>query len=177
MICEKCHGRGFTESGIKCKCKLERELGLYLPAITKGVKLRESIKNKPEISNKNYLIISAVSDYASILKTHLVCRYIENNNYTYGIYNGVILIDAYVGEDSALESIKNLDMLVLELGNDTENKALPSVLSYLLNERFKFNKITWVYISPKNITRIKNLYGQDVYDFIFDSGNFVRVNK
>ena len=166
--CFECQDRGFIPQKdgtyVRCNCRLKKELLNYLGEY-KDYKIKDTIKKNIESYRTNLLFNG--TDYnlfGSAVKTILAVTYLDNSEYDYQSITGNDLVDGIFATDEYGSKVNNIyydtDLLILKLGRDNINKALPDLMANLLTYRKEKKKDTIVYIYKEaKEARLKQYYG------------------
>ena len=166
--CFECQDRGFLPQKdgtyVRCNCRLKKELLNYLGEY-KDYKIKDTIKKNIESYRTNLLFNG--TDYnlfGSAVKTILAVTYLDNSEYDYQSITGNDLVDGIFATDEYGSKVNNIyydtDLLILKLGRDNINKALPDLMANLLTYRKEKKKDTIVYIYKEaKEARLKQYYG------------------
>ena len=167
--CFLCQDRGFIPQKdgtyVRCSCRLKKDLLEFLGEF-KDFKIRQDIKAKFDNYNGINLIFNG-QDYnlfGGVVKTILAVNYLDNSEYSYecvtgnDLANGIFETDEY--GNRATNIYYDTDLLILKLGRDNMNKALPDLLANLLTYRSekKLPTIAYIYKEAKE-SRLKQYYG------------------
>ena len=173
--CFECQDRGFIlqKDGtyVRCACRLKKDLLNYLGEY-KDFKILKSMKAR--IDNYKCNLILRKQEYntfGNVVKTILALSYLDDASITYESITGNDLIDGYFITDEYGGKIYNVyydtDILILKLGRDNINKAMPDLLANLLTYRKEKNKITIIYeYKEANDSRMKQYYGEVAIDIM-----------
>ena len=176
--CRVCHGRGAIrrEDGSfhRCVCRIREELSNWLGPRLRHVQMAEFEEVRTADIPRNFLFYGGYNTYLSVLKSLLVCSFFQNHgSFGFEIISGYGIVNCYLGKDgednSNVDRFLIPDVLVLELGNDPDNKLMPQLLSHIMKSRVvDKSKRTWVYVEPtKNEgSAISNSYGLEVKDML-----------
>lgn len=166
--CFECQDRGFIPQKdgtyVRCNCRLKKELLNYLGEY-KDYKIKDTIKKNIDGYRTNLLFNG--TDYnlfGSAVKTILAVTYLDNSEYDYQSITGNDLVDGIFATDEYGSKVNNIyydtDLLILKLGRDNINKALPDLMANLLTYRKEKKKDTIVYIYREaKEARLKQYYG------------------
>lgn len=185
--CQVCHGRGAVkredDSYHRCICRIREELSTWLGPRLRHVQMAEFEEVRTAEIPRNFLFYGGYNTYLSVLKSLLVCAFFQNHgSFGFEIISGYGIVNCYLGKDgednSNVDRFLIPDVLVLELGNDPDNKLMPQLLSHIMKSRVvDKSKRTWVYVEPtKNEgSAISNSYGLEVKD-ILSSPDFPKLS-
>ena len=166
--CFLCQDRGFIPQKdgtyIRCSCRLKKELLNYLDEY-KDFKIKDTIKRN--IDNYKTNLLFNGTDYnlfGSAVKTILAVTYLDNPKFEYQSITGNDLANGIFETDEWGSKVNNIyydtDLLILKLGRDNINKALPDLLANLLTYRKEKKLATIVYIYKEaKEARLKQYYG------------------
>lgn len=166
--CFLCQDRGFIPQKdgtyIRCSCRLKKELLNYLDEY-KDFKIKDTIKRN--IDNYKTNLLFNGTDYnlfGSAIKTILAVTYLDNPEYEYQSITGNDLANGIFETDEWGSKVNNIyydtDLLILKLGRDNINKALPDLMANLLTYRKEKKLATIVYIYKEaKEARLKQYYG------------------
>ena len=152
--CFLCQDRGFIPQKdgtyIRCSCRLKKELLNYLEEY-KDFKIKDTIKRN--IDNYKTNLLFNGTDYnlfGSAVKTILAVTYLDNPKFEYQSITGNDLANGIFETDEWGSKVNNIyydtDLLILKLGRDNINKALPDLMANLLTYRKEKKLATIVYI-------------------------------
>lgn len=166
--CFLCQDRGFIPQKdgtyVRCSCRLKKELLNYLDEY-KDFKIKDTIKRN--IDNYKTNLLFNGTDYnlfGSAIKTILAVTYLDNPAFEYQSITGNDLANGIFETDEWGSKVNNIyydtDLLILKLGRDNINKALPDLMANLLTYRKekKLPTIVYIYIEAKE-ARLKQYYG------------------
>lgn len=166
--CFLCQDRGFIPQKdgtyVRCSCRLKKELLNYLDEY-KDFKIKDTIKKN--IDNYKTNLLFNGTDYnlfGSAVKTILAVTYLDNPKFEYQSITGNDLANGIFETDEWGSKVNNIyydtDLLILKLGRDNMNKALPDLLANLLTYRSekKLPTIAYIYKEAKE-SRLKQYYG------------------
>ena len=166
--CFLCQDRGFIPQKdgtyVRCSCRLKKELLNYLDEY-KDFKIKDTIKRN--IDNYKTNLLFNGTDYnlfGSAIKTILAVTYLDNPEFEYQSITGNDLANGIFETDEWGSKVNNIyydtDLLILKLGRDNINKALPDLLANLLTYRKEKKLLTIVYIYKEaKEARLKQYYG------------------
>ena len=166
--CFLCQDRGFIPQKdgtyIRCSCRLKKELLNYLDEY-KDFKIKDTIKRN--IDNYKTNLLFNGTDYnlfGSAVKTILAVTYLDNPKFEYQSITGNDLANGIFETDEWGSKVNNIyydtDLLILKLGRDNINKALPDLMANLLTYRKEKKLATIVYIYKEaKEARLKQYYG------------------
>ena len=166
--CFLCQDRGFIPQKdgtyIRCSCRLKKELLNYLEEY-KDFKIKDTIKRN--IDNYKTNLLFNGTDYnlfGSAVKTILAVTYLDNPKFEYQSITGNDLANGIFETDEWGSKVNNIyydtDLLILKLGRDNINKALPDLMANLLTYRKEKKLATIVYIYKEaKEARLKQYYG------------------
>ena len=164
--CDICQDRGVVPNGDSfkpCTCVIQKQMTEYLkPFIHANLNRQINV----EALSKNVYFPSTVSyeKWASIAKSFLFRTFLTKK-YEYEWITGADLIEHYV--EGEHKFAYTAPLLILNLGADYHNKALPQVMYYLLFNRFTNpDLITWVYLQDESPNKLESLYGSDTVELI-----------
>ena len=166
--CFLCQDRGFIPQKdgtyVRCSCRLKKELLNYLDEY-KDYKIKDTIKRN--IDNYKTNLLFNGTDYnlfGSAIKTILAVTYLDNPAFEYQSITGNDLANGIFETDEWGSKVNNIyydtDLLILKLGRDNINKALPDLMANLLTYRKekKLPTIVYIYKEAKE-ARLKQYYG------------------
>ena len=166
--CFLCQDRGFIPQKdgtyVRCSCRLKKELLNYLDEY-KDFKIKDTIKRN--IDNYKTNLLFNGTDYnlfGSAIKTILAVTYLDNPAFEYQSITGNDLANGIFETDEWGSKVNNIyydtDLLILKLGRDNINKALPDLMANLLTYRKekKLPTIVYIYKEAKE-ARLKQYYG------------------
>lgn len=166
--CFLCQDRGFIPQKdgtyVRCNCRLKKELLNYLDEY-KDFKIKDTIKKN--IDNYRTNLLFNGTDYnlfGSAIKTILAVTYLDNPAFEYQSITGNDLANGIFETDEWGSKVNNIyydtDLLILKLGRDNINKALPDLMANLLTYRKekKLPTIVYIYKEAKE-ARLKQYYG------------------
>lgn len=166
--CFLCQDRGFIPQKdgtyVRCNCRLKKELLNYLDEY-KDFKIKDTIKKN--IDNYKTNLLFNGTDYnlfGSAVKTILAVTYLDNPKFEYQSITGNDLANGIFETDEWGSKVNNIyydtDLLILKLGRDNINKALPDLMANLLTYRKekKLPTIVYIYKEAKE-ARLKQYYG------------------
>lgn len=166
--CFLCQDRGFIPQKdgtyVRCSCRLKKELLNYLDEY-KDFKIKDTIKRN--IDNYKTNLLFNGTDYnlfGSAVKTILAVTYLDNPKFEYQSITGNDLANGIFETDEWGSKVNNIyydtDLLILKLGRDNINKALPDLMANLLTYRKekKLPTIVYIYKEAKE-ARLKQYYG------------------
>lgn len=166
--CFLCQDRGFIPQKdgtyVRCSCRLKKELLNYLDEY-KDFKIKDTIKKN--IDNYKTNLLFNGTDYnlfGSAVKTILAVTYLDNPKFEYQSITGNDLANGIFETDEWGSKVNNIyydtDLLILKLGRDNINKALPDLMANLLTYRKEKKLATIVYIYKEaKEARLKQYYG------------------
>ena len=166
--CFLCQDRGFIPQKdgtyVRCSCRLKKELLNYLDEY-KDFKIKNTIKKN--IDNYKTNLLFNGTDYnlfGSAVKTILAVTYLDNPKFEYQSITGNDLVNGIFETDEWGSKVNNIyydtDLLILKLGRDNINKALPDLMANLLTYRKEKKLATIVYIYKEaKEARLKQYYG------------------
>ena len=166
--CFLCQDRGFIPQKdgtyVRCSCRLKKELLNYLDEY-KDFKIKDTIKRN--IDNYKTNLLFNGTDYnlfGSAIKTILAVTYLDNPAFEYQSITGNDLANGIFETDEWGSKVNNIyydtDLLILKLGRDNINKALPDLMANLLTYRKEKKLATIVYIYKEaKEARLKQYYG------------------
>lgn len=166
--CFLCQDRGFIPQKdgtyVRCSCRLKKELLNYLDEY-KDFKIKDTIKKN--IDNYRTNLLFNGTDYnlfGSAVKTILAVTYLDNPKFEYQSITGNDLANGIFETDEWGSKVNNIyydtDLLILKLGRDNINKALPDLMANLLTYRKEKKLATIVYIYKEaKEARLKQYYG------------------
>ena len=166
--CFLCQDRGFIPQKdgtyVRCSCRLKKELLNYLDEY-KDFKIKDTIKRN--IDNYKTNLLFNGTDYnlfGSAVKTILAVTYLDNPKFEYQSITGNDLANGIFETDEWGSKVNNIyydtDLLILKLGRDNINKALPDLMANLLTYRKEKKLATIVYIYKEaKEARLKQYYG------------------
>ena len=166
--CFLCQDRGFIPQKdgtyVRCSCRLKKELLNYLDEY-KDFKIKDTIKKN--IDNYKTNLLFNGTDYnlfGSAIKTILAVTYLDNPKFEYQSITGNDLANGIFETDEWGSKVNNIyydtDLLILKLGRDNINKALPDLMANLLTYRKEKKLATIVYIYKEaKEARLKQYYG------------------
>lgn len=168
--CFECQDRGFIylPDGTykKCICQIKKDLLVFLGEFA-NFRMLGSIKNKIDEYSKMNIVVreSEYNLFGNICKTILAMKYLDDNTTTYEVATGNDLINGMFTTDDYGNTLNleyyNADYLILKLGRDNLNKAIPDLLLNLLTYRIENKKPTIVFIYKEvKDTRLKQHYGE-----------------
>lgn len=176
MSCELCNDSGFivdeNNKLKKCKCVLANELKAFLKHYSKYT------------YNKKYANIKYLMDivfeghrdeaFGSLVKSFLSYLYLKSNDLKWKDITGQDLVSVTFGEDEtyAIQDLQEVDFLIIKLGRDSFNRSLGAWLLNLITRRKELGNVTWIYIYPKTVTKIVDLYGSEFKAYIGEKTNF-----
>lgn len=173
--CFLCQDRGFIPQKdgtyVRCNCRLKKELLNYLDEY-KDFKIKDTIKKN--IDNYRTNLLFNGTDYnlfGSAIKTILAVTYLDNPAFEYQSITGNDLANGIFETDEWGSKVNNIyydtDLLILKLGRDNINKALPDLMANLLTYRKEKKLATIVYIYKEaKEARLKQYYGDIVMSMI-----------
>lgn len=173
--CFLCQDRGFIPQKdgtyVRCSCRLKKELLNYLDEY-KDFKIKDTIKKN--IDNYKTNLLFNGTDYnlfGSAVKTILAVTYLDNPKFEYQSITGNDLANGIFETDEWGSKVNNIyydtDLLILKLGRDNINKALPDLMANLLTYRKEKKLATIVYIYKEaKEARLKQYYGDIVMSMI-----------
>lgn len=173
--CFLCQDRGFIPQKdgtyVRCSCRLKKELLNYLDEY-KDYKIKDTIKRN--IDNYKTNLLFNGTDYnlfGSAIKTILAVTYLDNPAFEYQSITGNDLANGIFETDEWGSKVNNIyydtDLLILKLGRDNINKALPDLMANLLTYRKEKKLATIVYIYKEaKEARLKQYYGDIVMSMI-----------
>ena len=173
--CFLCQDRGFIPQKdgtyVRCSCRLKKELLNYLDEY-KDFKIKDTIKKN--IDNYKTNLLFNGTDYnlfGSAIKTILAVTYLDNPKFEYQSITGNDLANGIFETDECGSKVNNIyydtDLLILKLGRDNINKALPDLMANLLTYRKEKKLATIVYIYKEaKEARLKQYYGDIVMSMI-----------
>lgn len=166
--CFLCQDRGFIPQKdgtyVRCSCRLKKELLNYLDEY-KDFKIKDTIKRN--IDNYKTNLLFNGTDYnlfGSAIKTILAVTYLDNPAFEYQSITGNDLANGIFETDEWGSKVNNIyydtDLLILKLGRDNINKALPDLMANLLTYRKekKLPTIVYIYKEAKE-ARLRQYYG------------------
>lgn len=166
--CFLCQDRGFIPQKdgtyVRCSCRLKKELLNYLDEY-KDFKIKDTIKRN--IDNYKTNLLFNGTDYnlfGSAVKTILAVTYLDNPKFEYQSITGNDLANGIFETDEWGSKVNNIyydtDLLILKLGRDNINKALPDLMANLLTYRKEKKLATIVYIYKEaKEARLRQYYG------------------
>lgn len=178
--CPECKGTGFTaqengRQGQQCLCVLKQEALRYLGDIYASASFIKTLDVTPLVGKNLLLQDKTQTQFKSIVKSFLLNTAMRNSHSTASGYD---VVQAYLTNSDSNEftRLKSVDLLVLYLNADPNNKAYGNILTSLINDRMFKNRHTWIYTpAPVKSAQFRFTYGEDFANFVSDGSKFTVV--